>query len=136
MPDSHPVVVFDGFCCLCSRVVKYIGKYDRDNKIRCAPRQSQAGRRLLERYTIDPGSAETVVFIKEGEAFSKSDAVLEIARDLKYWRWLRIFKVIPIRWRDAFYDFFARHRYAWFGKKKSCHLPESEERFRFIDEVE
>jgi predicted DCC family thiol-disulfide oxidoreductase YuxK len=34
--------------------------------------------------------------------------------------------------RDAVYDFIARNRYKWFGKKESCMIPTPEVKSRFI----
>lgn len=44
-----------------------------------------------------------------------------------------LFKIVPQKLRDSLYDFIARHRYQWFGKKDVCRLPSIEERKFFLD---
>jgi len=39
---------------------------------------------------------------------------------------------IPPFMRDFFYDWFARRRYRWFGKKDECMVPTPEVRDRFL----
>jgi predicted DCC family thiol-disulfide oxidoreductase YuxK len=49
------------------------------------------------------------------------------------WRfagWL--LRLIPRPIRKRGYDFVARHRYRWFGKKETCRLPTPDERARFL----
>jgi predicted DCC family thiol-disulfide oxidoreductase YuxK len=42
-------------------------------------------------------------------------------------------RLVPRFIRDAVYDWVARNRYGWFGKRDSCRLPSSEERAVFLD---
>jgi predicted DCC family thiol-disulfide oxidoreductase YuxK len=75
-----------------------------------------------------------MVVISRNRLFVKSDAALEIVRQLKMpWRLLRVLKVVPRPVRDAIYDLVASRRYAWFGKKDSCMVPPAELRSRFLD---
>jgi predicted DCC family thiol-disulfide oxidoreductase YuxK len=135
MPPDHPIVVFDGVCNFCSGTVQFILKHDRAGCIRFAPLQSPAGRSLLARNGIDPGDADTLLLITDKGAFTRSDAALELARRLGWWKWVWMFKLIPRTLRDAIYAALARHRYAWFGKKDSCFAPGPEERARFMDDL-
>jgi predicted DCC family thiol-disulfide oxidoreductase YuxK len=40
--------------------------------------------------------------------------------------------VIPKFIRDAVYDFIARNRYSWFGKKDQCMIPTAELKSKFL----
>jgi predicted DCC family thiol-disulfide oxidoreductase YuxK len=40
---------------------------------------------------------------------------------------------VPRPLRDLVYDWVARHRYAWFGKRESCMVPTPELRARFLE---
>jgi predicted DCC family thiol-disulfide oxidoreductase YuxK len=63
--------------------------------------------------------------VKEGRAYLRSAAVLEIARGLPRWAVLaRIFSLVPASLRDRIYDFIARNRHRWFGRPGVCVLPE------------
>ena len=41
--------------------------------------------------------------------------------------------IIPRFIRDGVYDFIAKNRYKWFGKKDQCMIPSPELKSRFID---
>lgn len=126
-------MVFDGVCNFCSRGVRFILKHDRAGRFRFTPLQSPIGRELLERNGIDPANAETFLLLKGDDVYVRSDAALEIARDLGSWRWLRVLRVVPRPLRDRAYSVIARNRYRWFGKRDVCFLPSAEEAARFLD---
>jgi predicted DCC family thiol-disulfide oxidoreductase YuxK len=133
MADAHPVLLFDGVCNLCHGVVRFILDHDRDARFRFAPLQSEVGRALLTRFALDPDALDAVVLIDEAGAHVRSDAALRVARALgPPWNCLGPLAVIPRALRDAVYDFIARRRYRWFGKKDACPLPRPEWRERFL----
>jgi predicted DCC family thiol-disulfide oxidoreductase YuxK len=131
--DEAAIVVFDGVCNLCSRAVSFILQNDADGRARFVPMQSQLGRDLMERHGVHPSDAETFLVIKGGRAYTRSDAALEIAKDLGAWRWLRTLRVVPRPLRDWVYSSVARNRYRWFGKRAACFVPTAEQRARFLD---
>jgi predicted DCC family thiol-disulfide oxidoreductase YuxK len=133
MPTPDAVVVFDGVCNFCSWGVRFILRHDKAGRISFAPMQSRVGRELLQRNGIDPSNVETFLLVKGANVYVRSDAALEIARDLGPWRSLRAFGVLPRPVRDWAYSVIARNRYTWFGKKDACFLPTAEERARFLD---
>ena len=132
--DARPIVVFDGMCNLCAQSVAFILAHERDNAIQFAAAQSTAGRALLSEFGLKPENLVTFVFIEGGTACVRSEAALEVARHLRVpWRLLRILRLIPRRFRDSIYDFIAKNRYRWFGKRESCSVATPEQRSRFID---
>jgi predicted DCC family thiol-disulfide oxidoreductase YuxK len=131
--DEAAIVVFDGVCNLCSRAVSLILRNDADGRARFVPMQSQLGRDLMERNGVDPSDAETFLVIKGARTYTRSDAALEIAKDLGAWRWLRALRVVPRPLRDWAYATVARNRYRWFGKRDACFVPTAEQRARFLD---
>lgn len=108
-------------------------RHDKAGRISFAPMQSPVGRELLQRHGIDVANAETFLLIKGANVYVRSDAALEIARDLGPWRFLRVLGVLPRPLRDWAYSVIARNRYKWFGKKDVCFQPTAEERARFLD---
>ncbi len=63
----------------------------------------------------------------------KSEAALRSLEGLGGpWKLLRPLRFIPVFVRDAVYDFVAKNRYRWFGKRETCRLPTPEERDRFL----
>ena len=77
---------------------------------------------------------DSVVLIDPGVAFYiKSDAALEVGKSLKGYRTLsKILYLIPSKIRDIVYDFIARNRYTWFGKKNECMIPTPEIKSKFL----
>jgi len=133
MREEHPVILFDGYCNLCSGVVRFVARHDKKGIFRFAPLQSDTGRRLLEAHHLTAITGQSFVLVENGIAYTASDAALRLAGSLPwYWKWTRIFRIIPGTWRDAVYALIARNRYRWFGRKDSCMLPGPELRSRFL----
>jgi predicted DCC family thiol-disulfide oxidoreductase YuxK len=131
----QPVVLFDGECNLCSGAVQFILKRDPAGKFRFASLQSDTGRQLLSKRDLDVQGLQTIVLIKGENCFTKSDAALEIARNLSgLWPVLYAFKILPRFIRNPVYDWIARNRYRWFGKRETCWLPSDKWKARFLDQ--
>ena len=65
--------------------------------------------------------------------YTRSTAALRIARRLRFpWPLLYAFILVPRPLRDMIYDFIARNRYQWFGKRDTCMMPSPELRARFL----
>ena len=63
----------------------------------------------------------------------KSEAVLRVVECLGGgWRLARPLRLVPQALRDTVYDFVAKNRYRWFGKRETCRLPSDAERERFL----
>jgi predicted DCC family thiol-disulfide oxidoreductase YuxK len=132
--DENPVILFDGLCNFCNGAINFVLKQDKKGIFRFAPLQSEAGRRLLQQYHLPTDEFESFVLIDDGKVYTKSSAALRVMNKLPwYWKEAQIFRVIPTIFRDAIYEFIARNRYKWFGKKDQCMLPTPEMRSRFLD---
>jgi predicted DCC family thiol-disulfide oxidoreductase YuxK len=130
-----PVVFFDGVCNLCNQSVDFIIKRDTGNNFLFASLQSEAARSLLKNKSIDLQSIRTIILLKDGKTFYRSDAILEIVRQLSApWPLLYVFKIVPRFIRDGMYNLVSKHRYNWFGKQDTCRVPSKEERARFLEE--
>lgn len=87
----------------------------------------------MREHGVNPDDAETFVFITDGEALTRFDAVLAVAQHLRGgWRVLRIFRFLPRSVRNWGYGIVARNRYRWFGRYDTCMVPAAEVRDRFI----
>lgn len=130
---THPIVLFDGVCNLCSTSVQFILQRDPAGRFRFASLQSDLAQRLLTERGLDPKALDSVVVVDGDRFYRESDAALRIARDLKgAWKALSVFRVIPRPVRDWAYRLIARNRYRWFGKSETCWLPTPELRGRFL----
>ncbi len=137
MPSSPPtdpaILYFDGVCTLCNGAVDFIIRRDRARRFRYASLQSEAGRRMMESQGMDPSVLDTLILWEAGRMHTKSSAALRIARHLGgAWPLLGVFRLVPRFLRDPLYDWVARNRYRWFGRKESCRLPTPEERELFL----
>jgi predicted DCC family thiol-disulfide oxidoreductase YuxK len=132
--NSSPVILFDGVCNFCNGSVNFVLKQDKKNIFRFAALQSEAGQRLLEEYKLSQKDFDSFVLIDNGRIYKKSAAALRVMNHLPwYWKELQILRIVPAFLRDAIYDFIAKHRYKWFGKKEQCMIPTPEVRSRFLD---
>ena len=131
---SRPIVIFDGVCNFCSGAVNFIIKRDPTGRFAFAPLQSPVGQALIEKHGLAMVDVDTVLLLKDGRCFERTDAVLEIMRDLTgLWHWFRVLKILPRPCRDYFYRVFARNRYRLFGKRDTCIVPSASVRERFLE---
>ncbi len=135
MADS-PVILFDGVCNLCNGFVQFVIRHDAAGQFRFAALQSAAGQALLAAHgaaAAPEATPDSVRLVADGQVYSHSTAVLQVARRLGWpWRLLGMGGVLPRAWRDGLYRWVARHRYRWFGRQESCWLPTPELRSRFL----
>ena len=130
---NFPIILFDGVCNLCNASVQWVIRRDRKGQFRFAALQSETGQALLARFGMNPAAFNTVVLVDGGRLYTRSDAALEVARRMGApWAWLAVFRFLPRQWRDAVYDWVARNRYRWFGRRESCLLPRPEWKERFL----
>jgi predicted DCC family thiol-disulfide oxidoreductase YuxK len=125
------IIFFDGVCGLCNGFIDFIMVIDKEHKFRFSPLQSDyALKELPSDLTKD---LKSVVYVKNGVVFTKSQAVLEVLKDVGgIWKFAAIGKIFPRVFSNSVYDLVAENRYRLFGKKDTCRLPTPEERARFI----
>ena len=130
---AQHLVLFDGVCNLCNRTVQFIIKNDPDAKFTFAALQQYSKHTKFQSDQIMNIQTESVVYIKNGQVFYASSAVLEILKELGWpWKVLYVLKIFPIRFRDFLYNQIARRRYRVFGKRTHCMVPSAEDRDRFL----
>ena len=136
--SSPTLVLYDGVCGLCNRLVSFLLRHDRHDQFRFAPLQSEVAQALLRHYNLDPTDFDTVVvltnFQRSAErAFTRSEAALwAIARLGGIWKLFAVAKFIPLALRESLYRFIAHRRYRIFGKYDECPLPRPEDRHKFL----
>lgn len=129
-----PVVLFDGVCNLCNGSVIFIIRHDAKSKFKFASLQSEYGVEQMDKFNLPLSELNSVLLVKDNRLFQKSNAALEIASMLDgIWPILYVFKIVPRFIRDFVYDWIARNRYRWFGKKEACMIPTPDMRARFIN---
>jgi predicted DCC family thiol-disulfide oxidoreductase YuxK len=132
--ENQRVIIFDGICNFCNGAVNFIIKRDPKGLFVFTPMQSEIAAKLIQKYEAPQVGIDTFLLIKNGTCYYRTDAALEIARDLTgLWFLFRIFKVLPRGFRDYFYRAFARNRYSLFGKKDVCMIPTPDVKSRFLE---
>jgi len=131
--NKQNIIIFDGVCNFCNKSVNFIIKRDTNFHFLFTPNQSTQAEELLKKYGLSDISLSTIILIKNDKYYVKSDAILEIIKELSgYWYLFGIFKVLPKSFRDFIYNFISKNRYKLFGKKEFCMMPSKEIKERFI----
>lgn len=127
------ILFFDGVCGLCNGLVDFIIKIDHQKNIYYAPLQGEEAQKILGEKIRSLPDYDTVYFKDELGLHKKSTAILRLLYTLGGWWKLSAFAlIIPKFLRDLIYDYVAKNRYKFFGKKETCRLPSSEERQQFL----
>ena len=136
---ARSIVLYDGVCGLCDRLVQFVPRRDRYDRFRFAALQGGFAAALLRRQHLDPGDLSTVyVVVDAGEGserlLAKSRAILHILGEIGgVWQLAGTRRILPARVLDGAYDVVARHRYRIFGKHATCMAPAPEWRGKFLD---
>ena len=132
--DENPTILFDGVCHLCAASVQFVIKRDPQQRFRFARLQSAVAQQLLAAHDAADNGLDSVILIYRGQLYRKSRAALRTALLLhRAWPLLGVFLLVPRFIADPVYDYIGRHRYQWFGKMDACGLPDTEQRWRFLD---
>lgn len=137
---SNPILLYDGVCGLCNRLVKFSLQRDANRRLRFASLQSDFAATVLQRYGLNSRDLNTVYLVEDcgqpGERLStRSDAVIAVLRQIggPWSLAAALLRIVPGRLREWGYKMIARNRYRIFGKSDSCLLPEAKYRDRFLD---
>jgi predicted DCC family thiol-disulfide oxidoreductase YuxK len=135
----NPIVLYDGICGLCNRLIQFLLKRDVHDRFRFAPLQSEFADSLLRRHGVSAIDLDTVyVVVDHGRSterlLARSDAMLLVLRELGgIWSAARLGTIVPRFIRNRLYDLVARNRYRIFGKHDTCMLPEKRYQHKFLD---
>lgn len=134
LPQGKKIILFDGVCNLCDASVQFIIKHDKIDVFRFVALQSELGQTILRYIGINSTNLDSVVFYNPGIAYYiKSEAAIEIANSLgNVFSFALYFKIIPRILRDPLYNYIAKNRYKWYGKKESCLIPSNELKAKFL----
>jgi predicted DCC family thiol-disulfide oxidoreductase YuxK len=131
---DQSIIFFDGVCNLCEGFVQWVIKRDPDGYFHFSSLQSDFARSFFESRGSDLNDLNSVILYNKGRFYKNSDVSLEVFKQLKFpWSLLYPFKVIPRIIRDSIYQWIAKNRYRWFGKKEQCMIPTPELQSRFLD---
>lgn len=135
LPENKKIILFDGVCNLCDASVQFIIKNDKNDVFRFVAIQSELGQQIINYLGIDTSKTDSIILYEPGIAYYfKAEAALRIAKELRSWHSiLYIFIHIPNFIKNGVYDFIAKNRYKWYGKKEACMIPTPELKAKFLD---
>jgi predicted DCC family thiol-disulfide oxidoreductase YuxK len=140
---GHPILLYDGVCGLCNRLVQFILKRDRADFFRFASLQSEFAARILARHEADSKFETVYVVLPDDPPKQQSESLLLRSEAVTFvlsqlggiWpAAASLLRLIPRPIRDWAYGIVARHRYRIFGRYDACPLPTPETRSRFLDQ--
>ena len=135
IPKNKKIILFDGICNLCNDVVLKVIKYDKKNIFLFSSLQSKIGKEITDHLGIDISKIDSIILYEPGVSYDiKSTAALKILQDFSgIWNLFSILLLLPEGFRNLIYDYIAKNRYKWFGKKEKCMIPTPELKEKFLD---
>ena len=134
IPQNNPIILFDGVCNLCSGIVMFTIKRDRQGIFKFTPLQSDVGQSLLNQFNLPMDSYQSFILVEGDRYYQKSTAALRVVRRMNgLCSILYVFIVLPRPIRDLIYDLIVKNRYKWFGKKEKCLIPAPGIKSRFLE---
>lgn len=134
LPQNKKIILFDGVCNLCESSVQFVIKHDAKDQFRFVSLQSELGQKILAHIGINNKHIDSVILYEPGIAYYyKSTAALQIAKRLGgFFHFGTVFRIIPTSLRNVLYDYIAKNRYVWYGKKEICLIPTPENKAKFL----
>ncbi|HRG58989.1 MAG TPA: DCC1-like thiol-disulfide oxidoreductase family protein [Bacteroidia bacterium] len=135
LEQNNKILLFDGVCNLCNSSVLFVIKHDKNKLIKYASIQSKKGKILMNKFGVNELYFGSLIFIDNDKVYLKSAGALRVTKYLNGW-WPLLYGliIIPKFVRNKVYDYIAKNRYQWFGKKESCMVPSIEIKSLFIDD--
>ena len=133
------LVLYDGVCGLCNRLLQFLLVHDRRGVFCFAALQSRTGQSVVADWGGDPEDLTSFYVLADfrtphARALTKSDAAVFVAGELGWpWKALWMAGALPRGLRNRVYDMIARSRYRIFGRFDECLLPRPEFWSRFIE---
>src|SRR5438270_13885712 len=103
---QNPILLYDGVCGLCNRLVQFILRRDRAEVFRFASLKSDFAARILARHGAHSERLDTVYIILnygsgDERVLDRSDASIAVIQHL-HWIWLALITMVivgPHRWQ-------------------------------------
>lgn len=131
---TKEVVIYDSTCGLCSHSLLFVIKRDTKKRFIFAALNSKAAQELLGESSSMRNMPDSIVLITKKGIFTRSDAVIQIAKKLGVpWSAAIFGYLLPRIFRNWIYDKIARNRHRLGIKIKTCKMMTPDQQSRFID---
>lgn len=134
------LLLYDGACGLCSRLVQFVILRDRREVFDFASLSSPAAAEHLAPFGSRAADLDTMVVVANyrrgaSKHLQKARAALFVLKALGWpWRAAAALTVVPTVLLDRAYDVVARHRHRFFPPSERCFVPRAQDRHRFLDD--
>ncbi len=134
LPQDKKIILFDGVCNLCDSSIQFIIKHDKKDIFRFVALQSDMGLEITKHIGVDTSKIDSILLYEPGKAYYyKAEAALKIAKELGgIYTIISWFSILPNFLTNTVYDYIARNRYKWYGKKDACMIPTPELKAKFL----
>lgn len=134
LPKHKQLILFDGVCNLCNASIQYVIKHDKKNEFMFTALQSETGKQIINEFNIDTTKVDSILLYSiDNVITSKSSAALKVASKLGFpINILSVFFIVPPFIRNWVYDYIAKNRYKWYGKRDACMIPTPELKAKFL----
>ncbi len=133
LPQDKKIILFDGVCNLCDSSVQFIIRHDNKDIFRFVALQSALGQQILKHIGIESTKVDSIVLYEPGTAYyHKAEAAMRIARELNSWHKIIGYLSFTGNAGNFVYDYIAKNRYKWYGKKEECMIPTPELKAKFL----
>ncbi|MBM6499295.1 DUF393 domain-containing protein [Flavobacterium macrobrachii] len=133
LPSDKKIVLFDGVCNLCETSVQFIIQHDKNDVFLFAAIQSEIGQKIINHLGLENRGIDSIILYEPNQAYYyKAEAAKLILKELNTWKSF-LYPLIPTGMiGNFFYDYVAKNRYKWYGKKESCMMPSKEVLSKFL----
>ncbi|WP_271405105.1 thiol-disulfide oxidoreductase DCC family protein [Tenacibaculum soleae] len=134
LPRGKKIILFDGVCNFCNQAILKIIPLDKKNQFIFASIQSEKGKGIIDYLGIDTAKVDSIILYDPNISYDiKSSAAIKIMNHFNgLWKTSYLLWIFPEVIRNVVYDFIAKNRYKWFGKKDMCSVPSKEIREKFL----
>ncbi len=133
LPIDKKIILFDGVCNLCDSSVQFIIKHDDKDVFRFASLQSEIGQQILKHIGVDSTKVDSIVLYVPGVAYYlKAEAAMQISSELNSWHRFLSYLSFTGSIGNFVYDYIAKNRYKWYGKKEECMIPTTALKEKFL----
>ncbi len=138
MDQGRHLLLYDGVCGLCTRLVDFVIRRDHQSVFSLAAIQSEVGSQMMTSHGGDPEDLNTLAVVlnyQTNPVYSeRGDAIVALLQALGgIWKIVVVSKLLPSRTRDWLYCQVAMRRYGVFGELDDCRVPAADLRSRFVD---
>lgn len=131
---QKPLLYFDGDCSLCNKSVQFILAHEKKEDLLFAPLSSLKSNDLVFQNTNITYPVDSIIFLENGIAYQKFDAVMRLVKYLKFpYTLFAVFKILPSSIGNIFYHYIAKNRSRWFKNSTTCWVVNNQNAARFLN---